>query len=93
VDILQIALIFLIVLLSVFLSVLGIQVFFILKDLRKSLDKLDRVLESTEDIAENLEKPARVVSEVTQVLEGGVKVVKALGERSGRPAKRLFKRR
>lgn len=92
-DFLQIALIFLIVLLSVFLSVLGIQVFFILKDLRRSLDKLDRVLESTEDIADNLERPVRAVSEVTQVLESGVKVVKSLGERSSKPAKRLFKRR
>ena len=41
-DILQIALVFLIILLSVFLSILGLQVFLILRDLRKDLNKLDR---------------------------------------------------
>lgn len=92
-DILQIALILLIVVLGVFLSVLGIQVFFILKDLKRSLEKLDQVLEDAHHITEDLEKPARAVSEVTQVLESGVRVVKEIGSRSSKPAKRLFKRR
>ena len=38
-DILQIALVLFIVLLGVFLSVMGIQVFFILRDLNKALDR------------------------------------------------------
>lgn len=46
-DFLQIALIFLITLLSVFLSVLGIQVFFILRDLKKALDRLNISLQPT----------------------------------------------
>lgn len=91
-DFLQIALILLIILLGVFLSVLGIQVFFILKDLRRSLDKLDDVLEDAKHITEDLEKPAKAVGEVTQVLETGVKVVKEIGARA-RPAKRIFRRR
>lgn len=45
-DIIQVALVFLIILLSVFLSVLGFQVFLILKDLRKDLNKLDRLVRS-----------------------------------------------
>lgn len=91
-DILQVALILLIVLLGVFLSVLGIQAFLILKDLRRSLDKLDSVLKDAEGITSDLEKPARALGEVTQVLESGVRVVKAIGART-KPAKRLFKRR
>lgn len=47
-DILQLALIFLIVLLGVFLSITGIQVFFILKDLRKALDNLNEVIKTPE---------------------------------------------
>lgn len=42
-DLLQIALVFLILVLTVMLSVLGMQVFFILKDLSKSLDKFEKL--------------------------------------------------
>lgn len=45
-DFLQIALIFLIILLAIFLSVSGIQVFFILKDLKKTLDNINNILSS-----------------------------------------------
>lgn len=47
-DILQIALIFLIALLTVFLTVTGVQVFFILRDLKKALDNLNKILHSDE---------------------------------------------
>lgn len=43
-DFLQIALIFLIILLSIFLGLTGIQVFFILRDLKKALDKFNAIL-------------------------------------------------
>lgn len=52
-DLLQIALIFLIVLLGVFLSVTGVQVFFILRDLRKALDNLNSVLK-TDDVKQKV---------------------------------------
>lgn len=47
-DLLQLALIFLIVLLGVFLSVTGVQVFLILRDLSKALDNLNDVLQVPE---------------------------------------------
>lgn len=54
-DFLQIALIFLILLLSIFLAITGIQVFFILRDLKKALDKLNGVLQTGENMtASNL---------------------------------------
>lgn len=83
-DFLQLALVLLILLLGIMLSVLGLQVFLILKDLRKSLDKIDFLLD--------IEKPVKAAAELTQVVEGGVKVVKHLGNRSTKSAKRLFKR-
>lgn len=43
-DPLQLILVVLILLLTGFLSVMGIQVFFILKDLRKELNKVDKLL-------------------------------------------------
>ncbi|KKS63811.1 hypothetical protein A3A14_01855 [Candidatus Daviesbacteria bacterium RIFCSPLOWO2_01_FULL_43_38] len=94
-DFLQLALVFLILLLGIMLSVLGLQVFLILKDLRKSLDKIDLLLGSAQRVASDIEKPAKVAAELTQVVEGGVKagaqVVKKLTQ--GKPGPRLFKRR
>ncbi len=58
-DFLQIALIFLILLLSIFLAITGIQVFFILKDLKKALDKFNNMLQSGENIIEDIEKPVK----------------------------------
>lgn len=57
-DLLQAALIFLILLLSIFLAITGFQVFFILRDLKKALDKLNC----------DIEKPASVVSSAAKAL-------------------------
>lgn len=43
-DFLQISLIFLIILLGIFLSITGLQVFFILRDLKKTLDNVNKIL-------------------------------------------------
>ena len=61
-DLLQIALVFLILLLSIFLSITGIQVFFILRDLKKALDKLNNVLQTGENIASEIKKPIAAAS-------------------------------
>lgn len=89
-DLLQIALVLLILLLAVMLSILGIQVFFILKDLRKSLDKLEIILSDAHEIAEDIEKPMAAVAGVAQVVETGAKLVAK--KIAAKPAKRLFKR-
>ena len=57
-DLLQIALIFLIVLLGVFLSITGVQVFFILRDLRKTLDNLNDIIKVPE-VKERIETQAK----------------------------------
>jgi len=80
-DILQIALILLIMLLGVFLSILGFQVFLILKDLRKSLDKLDMVLSDVEKPACRQVGPAQAAAQITQKIT------------SAKNARRLFKRK
>lgn len=73
-DFLQIALIFLILLISCFLAISGFQVFFILRDLHKSLRRLDKILETSQDIAADIEKPARVASNIAGGIESGGKV-------------------
>lgn len=63
-DILQIALVFLIILLSIFLSILGLQVFLILRDLRKDLNKLDRFVRSEINQAHEVERTSMVEGEM-----------------------------
>lgn len=48
-DFLQIALILLIVILGIFLSITGLQVFYILRDLKRALNKLNKVLYNEEE--------------------------------------------
>lgn len=43
-DLLQVGLIFLIALLAVFLTITGFQVFLILRDIKKTLDRLNQIL-------------------------------------------------
>lgn len=71
-DFLQIALIFLILLLSIFLSITGIQVFFILRDLKRALDRFNTILQTGENIAEDIERPVAVASKLVTTAEAGV---------------------
>ena len=71
-DLLQAALIFLILLLSIFLSITGIQVFFILRDLKKALDRFNAILQTGENIAEDIEKPVAVASKLAVTAEVGI---------------------
>ncbi|MBI3109700.1 hypothetical protein HYZ06_01525 [Candidatus Daviesbacteria bacterium] len=72
-DLLQIALIFLILLLASFLTFTGIQVFFILRDLHLALKRLNKVLETSEEIAKDIEKPVAAASTLMTALGKGAK--------------------
>jgi len=78
---LQAALIFLILLLSIFLAITGIQVFFILRDLKKALDKFNAVLQTGENIAQDIERPVAAASSLVtgagaQVVSSAAKVLR-----------------
>lgn len=89
-DFLQIALIFLILLLSVFLSVTGIQVFFILRDLKKTLDRLNQVLKVGGEIAQEVEKPVAAASSLMTTISSGAKALKGVVKRNLKPTPRRF---
>lgn len=93
-DYLQIALIFLILLLSIFLAITGLQVFFILRDLKKALDKFNAILQTGENIAEDIERPLSTASNL--VTSAGVQVassaVKALRKVIKPKPKRFYKK-
>lgn len=62
IDSVQIVLVFVIVALTILLVILGIQVFFVLKDLRKTLSRLNSVLKNAEQITDNVNAPLSAIS-------------------------------
>lgn len=72
-DFLQIALILLIFLLAIFLSIAGFYVFLILRNLKKALDRLNVILQTGEEIVEDVEKPVAATSNLISALGGLVK--------------------
>lgn len=62
IDPVQAVLLTVILLLSILLIVLGFQVFFILRELRKTIKRATRVLENTEAITESVSEPMSFVS-------------------------------
>ncbi len=91
-DFLQIALIFLILLLSIFLAITGIQVFFILRDLKKALDKLNRVLDSGEVIAQDIERPVEAASNMVTAISNGAKALGGIIKSPKPKPKRFYKK-
>ncbi len=54
IDTVQAVLLFVIVLLTILFVVLGIQVFYILKDLRQTIRRTNNILENAENISSNV---------------------------------------
>lgn len=76
IDPAQTALFIVIIVLTVLLVVLGIQVFFILRELRKTIDKVNKVLDDTGVITESVSKPIASFSTLAMGLRTGAKIAK-----------------
>ncbi len=62
VDAVQLVLLLVVVVLTILLVVLGVQVFFILKEFRRTIRKTNKVLDTAESITENIEGPLSAIS-------------------------------
>lgn len=71
IDSVQLILLVVIVALTVLLVILGVQVFFILRDLRRTISKTNRVLDNANSITENIDGPLSAISSLTMGLKGG----------------------
>lgn len=69
----QILLFLVIIILTILLIVLGIQVFFILKDLRTTIAKANKVLDNTEEITQSVSGPVSSFSSILMGLRTGAK--------------------
>lgn len=71
IDTAQTALFLVIIVLTVLLVVLGIQVYFILRELRTTIRKANKVLDDTATIAESVSGPLSMVSSLTAGMKAG----------------------
>jgi len=62
IDPVQLVLLLVIVVLTVLLIILGIQVFLILKEVRNTISKTNKVLDNASAITENIEAPLSAIS-------------------------------
>lgn len=70
-DSAQIILIIVIILLTVLLLALGIQVFFILRDFRKTVSKANKVLDNTNVITQSVSAPISSLSGIAAGIKTG----------------------
>lgn len=82
-DSVQLVLLIVIILLTILLVVLGVQVFFILRDVRRALDKANKVLEDAGSIAESVQAPITAFSSLALGLKASsflavAKIVRSL---------------
>ena len=62
IDTVQVVLIFVIVLVTALLVVLGIQVFFILKEIRGTVRRVNKVIDNAETITDSFSQPLTLLS-------------------------------
>lgn len=77
-DSAQIVLLFVVVTLTVLLVVLGVQVFFILRDVRETIAKANKVLDDTSMITESLSGPITTLSTIAGGIKTGATFAKFL---------------
>lgn len=70
-DAVQIVLLLVIVVLTVLLLILGIQVFYILREFRKTITKTNNVLDNADSITQSIQDPLSALSSLTGGLRGG----------------------
>ncbi len=78
IDTAQAVLLFVVVILTILLLVLGIQVFFILRELRETVSKANKVLDDTGSITESVSGPISSLSNLASGIKTGLSVAKFL---------------
>ena len=74
-DIAQVALFVVIIILAILLIILGVQVFFILQEFRKTVSKANKVLEHTENITQSVSSPIAALSNLASSIKTGRSIV------------------
>ncbi len=75
-DAAQVVLLFVVVVLTVLLLMLGVQVYFILRELRRTVEKANKVLDETGLITESISAPLSTLSALATGLKTGAAVAR-----------------
>ncbi len=71
IDSVQIVLLLVIVILTILLVVLGVQVYFILKEIRRTISKANHVIETAGSITDSVSAPISTLSTLVTGLKAG----------------------
>lgn len=77
-DITQITLLAVIVVLTIFVVVIGFQVFFLIRDLRKTLTRTNHLLDDADSILTSIKKPIEGATSVLSAMTAGVGIAHLL---------------
>lgn len=77
-DTIQLALFFLIILMAVIMTVIAFQIFVLLRDLKRAVDRVGDLLADVQSLAENIGKPVRAMTNLATVVETGIKVAQSI---------------
>lgn len=78
----QIVLLSVIIVLTIFLVVLGFQVFFVLKDLRFTLRRMNQLFDDANELVTEVKKPIEKAGNLFTALTAGAGLVHLLNKRS-----------
>jgi len=78
IDPAQTALFIVIIVLAILLLILGVQVFFILRELRRTISKTNKILDDTGVITESVSTPLSSLSALATSIKAGARVAKFL---------------
>jgi hypothetical protein len=82
IDPAQTALFLVILVLTILLLVLGIQVFFILRQLRETLEKANKILDDTGVITESVSGPISNISSLASGVKAGALIAKLFSKKN-----------
>lgn len=80
-DITQTLLVVVITVLTILLAVIGVQVFFILRDMRDTVKKTNRILEDTSSMTANFKRPFSSMTSLASGIKTGLEIISMLRER------------
>lgn len=77
-DTTQIVLLSTIIVLTVFLAVIGFQVFFLIRDMRKTLQRTNHLLDDADSILASIKKPIEGATSALSAMTAGVGIAHLL---------------
>lgn len=78
IDSLQIILLTMLMVVIIFFIILGVQVYFLIKDFRQTITKANKVLDSTNSITDSISEPISALSGLVSTVSAGTLITKAL---------------